>query len=98
MFCQNSWGDLIHLADKLEHWVIGQMTKSKLPLRDVAGIGFAENGVAVTGNDLSRFQSRPKVVCNGLVAEIAADLTLHFLQPVEDFLIGSVSTVSGADL
>ena len=98
MFCQNSWGDLIHLADKLEHWVIGQMTESKLALRDIAGVGFAENGVPVTGYDLSRFQSRPKVVCNGLVAEIAAYLTLHFLQPVEDFLVGSVSTVSGGDL
>lgn len=32
VFCQNSWGNLIHLAYKLEHWVIGQMSKSKFAL------------------------------------------------------------------
>lgn len=95
MLCQNTWGNFIHLADELEHWVIGQVTQSKLALRDVAGVGLAEDGVPIAGNDLSRFQSGPEIVRNGLVAEIAADLLLHLLQPVEDFLVGSANTVSG---
>lgn len=45
--------------------------------------------MAVAGDDLSAFQSGPEVVRNGLVAEIATDLFLHLLQPIEDFLIGS---------
>ena len=51
--------------------------------------------MAIAGNDLSRFQSGPEIVRNGLVAEIATNLLLHLLQPVEDFLIGSAKLVSG---
>ena len=51
--------------------------------------------MAIAGNNLSRFQRGPEVVCNGLVAEIAANLRLHLLQPVEDFLVGSAKMISG---
>lgn len=54
--------------------------------------------MAIARNDLSRFQSGPEVVRNGFVAEIAADLLLHLLQPVEDFLVGSAQIVSGVVL
>ena len=50
--------------------------------------------MAIARNDLSGFQSGPEVIRNGLVAEIAADLLLHLLQPVEDFLVGSAKAVS----
>ena len=45
--------------------------------------------MAIAGNNLSGFKSGPEVVCNGLVAEIAADLLFHLLQPIKDFLVGS---------
>ena len=94
MFCQDSWGDLIHLANKLEHWIIWQVSESKLALRDVAGVGLAEDGVTVAGNDLSRLESRPEVVRNSFVTKVAADLLLHFLQPIEDLLVGSARVIS----
>ena len=94
MFCQDSWSDLIHLADKLEHWIIWQVSESKLALRDVAGVGLAEDGVTVAGNDLSRFESGPEVVRNSFVTQVAADLLLHLLQPIEDLLVGTARVVS----
>ena len=94
MFCQNSWGNLIDLADKLEHGIIGQVSESYLALRYVEGVSLAEDGVAIAGNDLSRFQSRPEVFCDGIVTEITADLFLHLLKPVKDFLVGSAIMVS----
>ena len=95
MFCQNSWSDLIHLANKLEHWIIWQVSESKLALRDVARVGLAEHGVAVAGNDLSRLESGPEVIRNSFITKVAADLLLHFLQPIEDLLVGSARLVSG---
>lgn len=50
--------------------------------------------MTVTGNDLARFQSGPEVVRDSLVTEVATDLFLHFLQPIENFLVGSTMTVS----
>ena len=94
MFCQDSWSDLIHLADKLEHWIIWQVSESKLALRDVAGVGLAEDGVTVAGNDLSRFESGPEVVRNSFVTQVAADLLLHFLQPIEHLLVGTARVIS----
>ena len=94
MFGQNSWGDLIYLANKLEHWIIWQVSESKLALRDVAGVGLAEDGVTVAGNDLSRLESGPEVVRNSFVTKVAADLLLHFLQPIENLLVGSARFVS----
>lgn len=94
MFCQDSWSDLIHLANKLEHWIIWQMTESKLALGDVAGVGLAEDGVAVAGNDLSRLESGPEVVRNSFVTKVATDLLLHFLQPIEDLLVGTTEGIS----
>ena len=94
MLCQNSWSDLIHLANKLEHWIIGQVTESKLALRDVAGVGLAEDGVTVARNNLSRLEGGPEVVRNSFVTKVAADLLLHFLQPIEDLLVGTTRVVS----
>lgn len=98
MLCQDSWGNLVHLTDKLEHWIIGQVTKSKFALRDVAGVGLAEDSVAIARNDLSGFESGPEIVRDGLVAEIVTDLLLHLLQPVEDFLVGSANVISSVVL
>lgn len=80
--------DLVDLADELEHGVIGQVLLGKLALGDVAGIGLAENSVAVAGNDLASLEGRPQVVLDSLVAQIVANGLLHLLEPDEHFLVG----------
>ena len=50
--------------------------------------------MTIAGDDLSRSESGPEIVRDGLVTEVAADLFLHLLQPIEDFLVGSARTVS----
>jgi len=85
---QHTRGDLVNLADKLEHWVVREMLKRKLALGHVAGICLAEDGVAVTGDDTAGLEGRPEVVLDVLVAEVGADTGLHLLEPLEDFLVG----------
>ncbi len=43
-----------------------------------AGVWFAEDGVAVAGDDLAGFEGAPEVVFNGGVGEGGADVGLHF--------------------
>jgi hypothetical protein len=85
---ENAGRNLVDLADKLEHGVIGQMLLGELALGDVAGVSLAENSVAVTGNDLAGLESGPEVVGDGLVAEVVANGFLHLLEPDEHFLVG----------
>lgn len=53
-----------------------------------ARVGFAEDGVAVAGDDLPGSEGGPEVVLDGLVGEGGADGGLHFEDPAEDFLGG----------
>ena len=53
-----------------------------------ARVGFAQDAVAVAGDDLAGFQRRPEVVFDVLVGEGGADVGLHFEDPAEDFLGG----------
>ncbi|KAH6504371.1 hypothetical protein HBI55_012730 [Parastagonospora nodorum] len=85
---ENTGGDLVDLADELEHGVIGQVLLGKLALGNVAGVGLAEDGVAVSRNDLAGLEGRPQVILDGLVAEVVANSLLHLLEPDEDFLVG----------
>ena len=48
---EDAGGDLVDLADELEHGVIGQVLEGELALGDVAGVSLAEDGVAVAGDD-----------------------------------------------
>jgi hypothetical protein len=41
------------LIDQLEEGILGQMLQRELPLSHITGIGFAEDGVSVTWNDLT---------------------------------------------
>lgn len=90
MLGQNARGDLVDLADKLEHGVIGELAKSELALRHVTGIGLTQNGVTVSGNDLTGVQGGPEVVLDGLVAEVVANGLLHLGEPVQNLLVGPV--------
>jgi len=85
---EDTGGDLVDLADELEHGVIGQVLLGKLALGYVAGVRLAEDGVAVSGNDLAGLEGRPQVVLDGLVAEVVANSLLHLLEPDKDLLVG----------
>jgi hypothetical protein len=87
---QDARGNLVHLADQLEHRVIRELAEGKLALRNVTRIGLTEDGVAVAGNNLARVQSGPKIVLNGLITEVIANGCLHLGEPVEHFLVGPV--------
>jgi hypothetical protein len=88
VFGENTRRDLVDLADELEHWVVGEMLLRELALGDVAGVGLAEHGVAVAGDDLAGLEGGPQVVGDGLVAQVVANGLLHLGEPVEDFLVG----------
>lgn len=85
---EDTRGDLVHLADELEHGVVGQVLLGKLALGNVAGVSLAENGVAVARNDLTSLEGGPKVLLDGFVAEVVADGLLHPLEPDKHFLVG----------
>lgn len=87
---QDAGGDLVHLADQLEHGVIGKLAKGKLALRNVTGIRLTEDSVAVARDDLARVQGGPQVVLDGLVAKVVANGGLHLGEPVKHFLVGTV--------
>lgn len=88
VLCQNTWGNLVDLGNQLEHWVIWKVLESELALRDVTWVSLAEDGVAVTWNNLASVEGGPEVVSDGLVAEIVTNGSLHLLEPVEDLLVG----------
>ena len=85
---EDTGSNLVDLADELEHGVVGQVLLGEFALGDVAGVGLAEDGVAVSRNDLAGLEGGPEVVLNGLVAEVVADGLLHLLKPDKDFLVG----------
>lgn len=90
MLGQDTWGDLVNLADELEERVIREMAEGEFTLGHVAGVGLAEDGMAVSGHDLAGVQGGPKVVLDGFVAQVVANSLLHLLKPVQNFLVGPV--------
>lgn len=84
---QDTRGNLVNLADKLEHGVLGHVGESELALRHVAGIGLAEHSVAVAGNDTAAVEGVPEVLGDVGIAEIVADNLLHLGEPVENLLV-----------
>ena len=44
--------------------------------------------MAVSGNNLARFESRPEVIGDSFVAKVVANSCLHLCEPVQDFLVG----------
>jgi len=72
-----------------------QLTLSELALGHVAGVGLAEDGVAVTRNDTAGVEGRPEVVSDGLVAEVIANALLHLGEPVEHLLVGKAVQGTG---
>ena len=84
---------VVDLANKLEEGVVGEVLQGKLALSGVTGISLTEDGVTVTGNDLTTLEGRPDVLLDGLIGSVLTDLGLHLAQPDKDFLVGK--TVKG---
>ena len=59
--------DGIYLVNQLEKGIFGQMLQCELPLGHVTRVGFTEDGMTVTRDNLAVFQSRPHVLANGLI-------------------------------
>jgi len=92
---EDTGGDLVDLADQLEHGVFSEMLLGELALRDVAGIGLAENGVTIAGNDTAGLEGGPQVLLDLLVAKIIANGLLHLLEPFENLLVGEAVERAG---
>ena len=92
---EDTRGNLVDLADELEHGVLGHLLLGEGALRSVSGVSLAENSVAVTGDDAAGVESRPEVVSDGLVAEIVANDLLHLSEPVENLLVGKAVKGTG---
>lgn len=88
MLFQDTRCDLVDLRDELEHWVVWQLLQGKLALRHISWIGLPQDRMAIAGHDLARFESRPKICLDLLVAQVTANASLHLLQPVQDLLVG----------
>lgn len=88
--------DVVDLADELEERVLGEVLESELALSSVAGVGLAQDGVAIAGNDLAALESGPDVFLDGLIGSIGADLVLHLLEPDEHFLVGQTKNTISA--
>jgi hypothetical protein len=87
---QDAWGNLVDLADQLEHRVLWQFAQSELSLGNIARIGLAEDSMAVAGYDTARIESIPEVLGDVGVAKVGANSLLHLREPVEHFLVGTV--------
>ena len=87
---QDAGGDLAVHLDQLEERGGGDGgTAAGVGHQGVeAGIGLAEHGVAVTGDDTAAVEGRPEVVLDAGGGGGGADVLLHLEDPAEDFLSG----------
>ncbi len=90
---EDAGGNLVDLADKLEHGVVGHVGLGKGALSHVAGVSLAEDGVAVAGNDTAGLEGVPEVLGDVGIGQVVANDLLHLAEPVEDLLVGE--TVEG---
>merc|ERR1712173_263997 len=87
LFEKDVWDNFVDLSDQFEHRVVGKMFQSKFSLARVPGIGLPEDGVSVTGNDASRFQSVPDEFPELIVRYFTTQIFLKFSQPYQYFLV-----------
>lgn len=86
LFEEDVGGNLVHVTDQLEHFVVGQVFLGKLALASVAGVGFAEDGVTITGHNLTALQMVPNPVLELLLVVVLTNLADQLLQEDEHFL------------
>jgi hypothetical protein len=88
---ENVRDNLVDLSDELEQRVVGEVLEGKLSLSSVSGVGLSEDGVTVTGDDLSALEGGPDVLGDLVVRGVLADLGSHLLDPSEDLLVGKTA-------
>lgn len=88
MLGQDTGGNVVDLANELEHRIIRKLLEREFTLGHVAGVGLPQDGVTVARNNTASVQGGPEVIFNGLVTEVVADSFLHLTEPVQDFLVG----------
>ena len=88
VFRQHARGDFAGALHELEDGILGDFGAGGGECHEglEAGVGFAQDGVAVAGDYLIGFQGGPEVLFDGVVCEGGADVGLHFQDPAEDFL------------
>jgi len=94
MLGQDTWGNLIHLADEFEHGVLWKLAECELSLGNVAGVSLSKNSVTITRHNAAGVKRLPKVFGDALVAQIVAHALLHLGKPVEHFLVSPAGKVS----
>eukprot|EP00657_Telonema_sp_P-1_P009617 TRINITY_DN3854_c0_g1_i2.p1 TRINITY_DN3854_c0_g1~~TRINITY_DN3854_c0_g1_i2.p1 ORF type:complete len:235 (-),score=80.32 TRINITY_DN3854_c0_g1_i2:83-787(-) len=95
--------DLVDGIDEDEELIIGEVTSAEVTLAVVAGIGLAENGVAVSGDDTLAVEEVPGELVkglleSGLVLHVDASLlalALHLEEESENLLVGKTVEGSG---
>lgn len=84
---EDSGHDVVDGGDDLEEFVVGHVLEGELPLASVPGVGLAEDGVAVSGDDLLGVEGVPGELGDGLGVDLLAlvgHLLLDALDPSED--------------
>ena len=92
---QNVGDDGIYLVDQLKERIFRKTLQRELPLSHVTGVGFTEDGVSVTRNDLTAFQRGPHILTNGLIRSVLPDTVLHFAEPNKNLLVGKAVERTG---
>ena len=78
---------VVNLSHKLKHLVVWQMLQGEFTLGGVTRVGLPENGMSITGNNLTTFKGGPDIFFDSLVGCILANLCLHLAEPDKHFLI-----------
>ena len=86
--------DAAVLLDELEDGVLGNLGAGGGIVHQSleAGVGLAEDGVAVAGHDAARVEGGPEVVLDVLLGVGGGDVVLHLEDPAQD-LLGSKTMV-----
>jgi hypothetical protein len=88
-------GDAAVLLDELEDGVVGDLGTRGGVVHEgfEAGIGLAQDGVAVAGDDAAGVESGPEIVVDVLLGVVGGDGFLHLDDPSENLLSGETSNM-----
>mmetsp|Transcript_7078 Transcript_7078/g.21611 ORF Transcript_7078/g.21611 Transcript_7078/m.21611 type:complete len:462 (+) Transcript_7078:264-1649(+) len=90
--------DRVDSVDDLEEGVVRHVLDGEVALAGVAGVGLAEDGVAVAGDDLAGLEGVPGEGGDGVLVDFLAlgvELGLEVLDPAEDLLVGEAVEGTG---
>lgn len=87
----------VELGDELEEGIGGEVLEGKLTLAGVTGIGLTEDGVTVTGDDLTGLEGGPDVLTDLIIGDLigVTEGLTHLHNPTEDLLVGETMKGTG---